>query len=69
MGLLYAAGAWVALGSLVWLAFATYGGPRSVPGVKGSSPLFRLMILPGVALLWPLVLVRWLHWSRATGPR
>ncbi len=55
---------WAALGVLTWLAFAFVGGPRAVPGVKGSSIAFRLMILPGVVLLWPLVLWRWAVWAR-----
>lgn len=55
---------WAALGAVTWLAFAFVGGPRAVPGVKGSSIAFRLMILPGVVLLWPVVVWRWTVWAR-----
>ncbi|MCB9592527.1 MAG: hypothetical protein H6719_07330 [Sandaracinaceae bacterium] len=61
----YAGLGWAAVGALVWVGFAFFGGPRAVPGMKGSSIAFRLMILPGVALLWPLVLLRWARWSKA----
>ena len=30
-----------------------------------ESPLFRLVIIPGVSLFWPLLLVRWV---RRQGP-
>ena len=60
----WAALGWAALGAGTWLAFAFVGGPRAVPGVKGSSIAFRLMILPGVVLLWPVVLWRWTFWAR-----
>jgi hypothetical protein len=32
---------------------------RVDPHLKGASPLVRLLILPGVAALWPLVAWRW----------
>lgn len=34
------------------------GVGRVVPSAKGGSFLFRLLVLPGATLLWPLVLVR-----------
>lgn len=45
------------LGAGVALLFALVVG-RVVPSARGGSLLFRLLILPGAALLWPLVLVR-----------
>ncbi len=45
------------LGAGVALLFAVLVG-RVVPSARGGSLLFRLLILPGAALLWPLVLVR-----------
>ena len=65
---LYAVLAWAVMGALVWAAFVFWGGPRVVPGVKGSSIAFRLMILPGVVLLWPIVALRWLAWSKVEAP-
>ncbi len=64
----WAALGWVALGAVVWAAFAFFGGPRAVPGVKGSSIAFRLMILPGVVLLWPVVIWRWAAWAKGSPP-
>jgi len=60
--------AWAAIGLIVWAAFAFWGGPRAVPGVKGSSIAFRLWILPSVVLLWPLVAWRWAVWSKIPLP-
>lgn len=45
------------IGAGVALLFALLVG-RVVPSAKGGSILFRSMILPGAALLWPLVVYR-----------
>lgn len=45
------------IGAGVAIVFALIAG-RVVPSAKGGSILFRLLILPGAAMLWPLVLVR-----------
>jgi hypothetical protein len=43
------------------VAFVTMGIQR-VDSVAEHAPLgFRLIVLPGVATLWPLLLVRWLR--------
>jgi len=59
---------WAAIGLAVWAAFVFWGGPRAVPGVKGSSIAFRVWILPSVVLLWPLVAWRWAVWSKIPLP-
>ena len=41
----------------VAIVFAFIVG-RVVPTAKGGSILFRVLIMPGATLLWPLVLVR-----------
>ena len=46
------------------LAFAPFfvwrGVGRVDPAAKATGLGFRLIILPGVAALWPVVLLRWL---------
>jgi hypothetical protein len=51
------------LGLLFALLFVTVGLVRVDPVARGSSPAFRVLIVPGVAALWPLLLVRWLRGS------
>jgi hypothetical protein len=45
-------------GALVALLFAFGFVGRVEPSAAGGSALFRLLILPGATLLWPLILVR-----------
>ncbi len=45
------------IGAGVAIVFALIVG-RVEPSARGGSILFRLAILPGAALLWPLVLAR-----------
>lgn len=45
------------IGAGVGVVFALIVG-RVEPSARGGSALFRLMILPGAAVLWPLVVVR-----------
>ena len=51
--------------ALIGLAFAmvfvTTGIHRVDPGAAGSGAGFRLIVLPGVAALWPLLLMRWIR--------
>lgn len=43
------------------LLFVTTGIHRVDPGAEGSGAGFRLIVLPGVAALWPLLLMRWIR--------
>lgn len=54
-----AAGAYVAAGALFAAAFVTWGVGRVDPVARAGSPGFRLIILPGVIALWPLLASRW----------
>jgi uncharacterized membrane protein YdfJ with MMPL/SSD domain len=54
-----AAGAYVAAGLLFAAAFVTRGVSRVDPVARGSGVGFRLIIVPGVVALWPLLFVRW----------
>lgn len=55
---------WFAAGVLVGLPFLAFAAGRVVEGAAGSSLMFRLMMLPGAALLWPVVLHRWITAGR-----
>jgi len=48
-------------GVLFGVCFVTVGVSRLDPMAKGTSPGFRLLILPGCATFWPLLLYRWLR--------
>ena len=56
-----ALGAYGMAGVVFAAAFVTVG-IRRVDPVAEHAPLgFRLIVMPGVAALWPLLLVRWLR--------
>lgn len=54
---------YAALGGLVAIGFLGFGIDRVSPGAHGSHA-FRPLLLPGLILLWPLVLWRWHALSR-----
>jgi|GEM_PF-5261597 len=56
--ILGALGAYAATGALVAAVFLTLGIGR-IDGQARGSYLFRLLLVPGTALLWPLVLRNW----------
>lgn len=49
------------IGFIFSLAFVVRGVSKIDRNAAGSSIGFRLIILPGSAALWPLLLVRWLR--------
>jgi hypothetical protein len=53
--------AYLALGLVFAIAFASFGVGRIDPAAHGATLGFRLLIVPGSALLWPLLLRRWLR--------
>jgi len=59
----YLAIAYWAVGVVFGTAFILRGAARVDPAAKGAGWGFRLLILPGVAALWPLLLRRWLKAS------
>ena len=63
--LLGALGLYLAVGVLFALPFAFVGVQRIDPDATGAGIGFRLVILPGVVMLWPLMARRWL---RREGP-
>ncbi len=58
--LLSAVRLYLALGAAFALAFVLFGVQRIDPAARRSSIGFRVLILPGVVLLWPLLTARWL---------
>ena len=57
--LLAALGLYTGLGLAFALAFVTRGVGRIDPAARHASWGFRLVVLPGVVALWPLLLLRW----------
>lgn len=49
--------AYAVIGAVISVLFALLVG-RVEPTARGGSIGFRLLVLPGAALLWPLVLAR-----------
>ena len=47
-----------AIGLAVAALFIVFGLNRIDPSAHGSY-LFRVLIVPGIVLIWPLVLLRW----------
>jgi hypothetical protein len=49
--------------AVIGLIFATFFAYRGAgvldPSARASTLGFRILILPGAALLWPLLLMRW----------
>lgn len=54
-------GAYLALGLALAVPFAALGVGRIDPDARRGSLGFRLLIVPGATLLWPLLLRRWMH--------
>jgi len=57
----YALSGYAALGIVFALPFVFVGVQRLDSEAQGSGVGFRLLILPGVAVLWPMFLQRWLR--------
>ncbi|HEX9800487.1 MAG TPA: hypothetical protein VGC00_10015 [Thermoanaerobaculia bacterium] len=64
--LVLAAGVYAAAGLVFALAFVARGVERVDPAARGATLGFRLIVLPGVVALWPLLARRW--WRGATAP-
>ena len=53
--------AYLTAGGLFALGFCTRGVGAVDRAARGAGLGFRLVLVPGVALLWPLLAVRWLR--------
>jgi hypothetical protein len=58
---IWLAGAYAVAGLVFASAFVIWGVQRVDPAAKGAPLGFRLLILPGCAALWPLLLSRWMR--------
>ena len=52
--------AYACIGSIFAMAFLTRGLPQIDREAQHATLGFRLIIMPGVAALWPILLSRWL---------
>lgn len=50
---------YAAAGAVTALAFVTFGIAHALPAGTPVTPGARVLLLPGAALLWPYVLLRW----------
>ena len=53
-------GVYAAAGAVFGVVFVAFGVQRLVPAAAHAPWGFRLIILPGAAALWPLLLRRWI---------
>jgi hypothetical protein len=60
----YVAYIYAVLGLLFAVCFAAVGVGRLDPAARGAGLGFRLLIVPGAAAFWPLLLGRWLRGRR-----
>ena len=60
--------AYIVVGVLFAILFLIYGVERIDVAAKGSPMAFRLLIFPGVASLWPFLLLRWWRGDKAPRP-
>jgi hypothetical protein len=56
--------AWLAIGVVTGVAFLFLGIDHVDPAARGSYA-FRPLLLPGLALLWPYVALRWFVLARS----
>lgn len=52
--------AYGAIGFVFAIAFLLRGAQRIDEGVRGTSIGFRLILLPGTILLWPVLFGKWM---------
>jgi len=57
--------AYAAAGVLFAAAFVAVGIARVDPVAEHAPIGFRLIVIPGVAALWPLLLIRWVRSGRS----
>jgi hypothetical protein len=63
-GLVMVVGVYLAIGVLFAIAFVVRGCQRIDPAAEDGTIGFRILILPGAAALWPLLLSRWIKGVR-----
>ena len=66
-GFLAAVALYAVIGVLFSLVFIAAGIVRVDPGVGQSPKLVRVLFIPGIAGLWPLMLMKWISALREEG--
>ena len=56
---------YLALGFIFSIAFITKGVDKIDEGAHGASLGFRIIIIPGIMIFWPLLLRKWLNSTKA----
>jgi len=52
---------YLGMGTLIGIAFFGKGAGRIDPAAEAASVGFRVLILPGSIMLWPIVLMKWIR--------
>lgn len=63
-GILVVAALYAAIGLLFALAFVTAGIDTVDSAARGAPVIFRILMVPGVALLWPVMAGKWRRAAR-----
>ncbi|HVU94433.1 MAG TPA: hypothetical protein VHE34_04380 [Puia sp.] len=63
----FAAG-YLAAGTLFALVFVLFGVQKVDPTAHGATAGFRIIIIPGCILLWPILLRKWLNTHKTETP-
>jgi hypothetical protein len=58
--ILWIAGAYLGIGSIVTVPLVLSGIGRIDPAAKAAPWSFRVLVVPGVVAFWPLLLRRWI---------
>lgn len=61
---LMALGVYLAIGALFAPMFSGRGAGAIDPNARAATWGFRVLVLPGAAALWPLLMLRWLRAAR-----
>ena len=61
--------AYVVTGLVFAAAFLTFGVARVDPGARGSGVAFRLLLVPGTVLVWPVLARRWVRAQSTEKPQ
>ena len=56
-----AVGLYLALGGFFALVFIIWGAGAVEAGARGARLPFRLIIVPGVIALWPILMILWVR--------
>ena len=58
--IVWVAGVYMALGLIFSIIFVILGVSKVDPAAKGTGFGFKLIIIPGLLVFWPLFMMRWL---------